>query len=206
MIDLLLKLLEKLGQLAEYRSARQKRAFKEMAEPMFNELLEVHKDYIRIFTEARSLVETSPNAEPALQYLERKRMEFEPVRVKLRTMAQTVFHPSPTSEMDAFLNAVANYFPVGDIFIGHGTASTTLIRELRQQIFPVDFHKSVLVSIWNEEMPGPGQKRRTASNPPKDDPTRWATETIDRYVELLQQKWKGVCEAFATVKSADLAL
>jgi hypothetical protein len=65
MVDLLLRLLEKLGELANYRSDRKKREFKEMAELMFNELLEVHKDYIAIFAKAQSLADQRSDVQQA---------------------------------------------------------------------------------------------------------------------------------------------
>jgi len=175
MIDLLLKLLENLQKLAEYRSAHKRRSFKELAEPMFNELLDVHKNYILLFAEARSLARKNPkDPSPAIDYLEMQRITFQPVRVKLSALASTLRKPEKSSLMYDFLLAVARYFPVGDILEKprpHRTASTSLIEKLKRL-------------------------------PPSYQST--PAEVIGTFIDLQEQKWNDVCKAFASMKEADL--
>jgi hypothetical protein len=214
MIDLLLQLLEKLEKLAEYSSERKKRAFKELAEPMFDDLLEVHKNYLVIFTEARSLAGQNPDdPSQAIQYLEKMRTDLEPVRVKLAAMAQTIFQAGNISYMDELLRAVAGYFPVGDIVAGQGTASTSLIAELKWH-FTAERQGEVGDDCFCEmAMYGgtnaPAEENRMAcdlaSRHFDGRGFQSPVELIDLFIALQQQKWKGVCEAFARVKSANLA-
>jgi hypothetical protein len=213
MLDLLLKLLENLGKLAEYRSERKKRAFKELAEPMFEELLEVHKNYLLMFAEARSLaVQTPEDSSQAVQYLEEKRADFGPARVKLAAMAETILQAGKISYMDDLLCSVAGYFPVGDIIAEQGTASTSLIAELKRHFTPLRggeirddyFDKMAMYGSRNT----PAEESRMASDLAmrQFDGRGFQSqmELIDLFIALQQQKWKGVCEAFARVKSADL--
>jgi hypothetical protein len=209
MIDLLLKLLENLQKLAELRSARKRRAFKEMAEPLFDELLDVHKDYMLKFAEARSRVEKNrKNPKPAIKYLEKERRTFEPVRVKLAALAETLRQSNKPSVIDDFLFAVARYFPVGDVFAEQGTASTSLIAELKRRFLPEERSETIdlpsHIVIWGCQSPEEfefawqlalhAQARSTLSPP----------ALIDVFISLQQQKWKTVCDTFAKVKAADL--
>ena len=207
MIDLLLKLLENLGKLAEYRAAKKKRVFKEMAEPMFNELLEVHKNYMLIFAEARSAAELNPSKpSAAIQYLEKKRKEFEPVRVKIAAIAETLFQRPIGSPTDNFLHAVFRYFPVGDIYKEGGTVSTTLLRILKTRFARRGPKKGAkdgdtyLHSLMMAPYAPSEAERKVAFARVPESPA----EIIDAFIALQQAKWKGVCDAFAKLKAADL--
>jgi len=213
MIALLLKLLEMLGKLAEHKSAQEKQAFKELAEPLFNELLEVHKNYLLIFAEARSLAGQSPrDSSQPVEYLEKKRADFGPVRVKLAAMAETILQVGEISNMDEFLRAVAEYFPVGDIVSQQGTASTSLIGALKRhfaqqpegEVQDEYFYKMTAYGGVNTPVEENRMNFDLAQRQFDGRGFQSQVELIDLFIALQQQKWKRVCEAFARLKSAVL--
>jgi hypothetical protein len=169
--------------------------------------MEVHKDYMTHFTEARSLAQKNPkDPRPAIKYLEDERRTLEPVRVKLAAFARTLMQPEKPSLMDEFLISVARYFPVGDLYADRGSASTSLISELRsrylpkQPDFPMDFVYWTPNNISNEEMQLT-QGLQIGYTTPKDQSP---VELIDAFIGLQQAKWKTACETFAKLKAADL--
>jgi hypothetical protein len=217
-VPLLLKLLEQVQKLKEYRDARKKRAFKELAEPVFTELLEVHKNYMSIFAEAESNARQGTELTKIIENLQAKRREFEPVRVKLRTLVRTLIGKTITTEMDIFLVAVAKYFPAGDIYSGQYTASTSLIEHLTK-LLPKQSHRrdepgdvedfywklEDMLSETSEEERLTVRIRESAFGSPDSDrlPDSPAA-IIGLYIKAVQLKWERVCQAFADVKKMDL--
>ncbi len=190
MIELLLKLLDKLGQLQELRIARKRKAFKELAEPLFNELQGVHRDYLMNFSEARALVESSPDdLRSCIMYLKKRSAEFDPVRDKLVAFSKTIQTQHDAIEMDGFLSAIARYFPTGNIegledtiFHNGSTAYTNLISELER----MQNVSRLSVSRWDRRPMSP-------------------ETTIAAFMDHLQEKWEYVCEAFAKLKHTDVS-
>jgi hypothetical protein len=180
-IELLLKLLDKLTKLTELRAAHKRKAFKELAEPMFNELQEVHKNYLTNFVEARRLVEQSSDLQPCIDFLRKQAVEYGPVRSKLQTTARTIFGIHKPTEMSDLVSAILSYFPMGELAGPDGLFSTshkTLIEELER-------------SAWDA-------KCRGISN------NSLAAERIRQFLMIHEVKWESVCEAFAKAKIADV--
>ena len=63
MINALLSIIDRLIQLRKYRMERIEKAFKELFEPLFNDLLIIHGDYIKMFRETNDLLPWSLTAE-----------------------------------------------------------------------------------------------------------------------------------------------
>ncbi|WP_455205687.1 hypothetical protein [Kaarinaea lacus] len=93
MIDLFLEIIDRLIQLKQYRNQKLRTMFDELIDPIFNDLLLVHRDYVDLFEGTLNIlprgVPSSDNAtkylastEKAAEYLHNKRMKFEPVRIK----------------------------------------------------------------------------------------------------------------------------
>lgn len=88
MLNVFLSILDRLIKLKEHRDKRVQRIYDDFLEPVFNDLLIVHRDYIQMFEKVR---QTLPSIEEcselegkrkyysARDYLHEKRIEFEPV-------------------------------------------------------------------------------------------------------------------------------
>jgi hypothetical protein len=221
MIELLLKLVEKLTALAQHASAHKRRGFKELAEPMFTELLEVHKNYMQFFAEAQSLSLKHPaDATIVIDYLGQKRLEFQPVRTKIETLARTLYtlHAAKKpSQMADFLYAVIRYFPVGDIYTDDSSASTTLLDILIENSPIKRNASSVRKAVARDPFPydflgGPSEPTRAEQEATEVISRQWpsfsisTSAIIELFIQLQQAKWQGTCDAFANLKAADLRL
>lgn len=90
--------------------------FSEVFEPAFNELLLIHKDYIDMFQKTSRFLFDSERAvegkyverlRQAAAFLEDRRLDLEPERMKLRALAKELKY-DPSNE-GAFVRAVASY-------------------------------------------------------------------------------------------------
>ncbi len=125
MLTALLSIIDRLIKLREYRNERVQKVFDKVLEPIFNDLLLVHRDYIQMFQKARELLpernygpaKFNQSLREAAEYLRQRRIEFEPARVQLRTMVREIRGTAGNSrkvsfgaEADAFVDAVVKYF------------------------------------------------------------------------------------------------
>jgi hypothetical protein len=155
MLELLLKVLDRLIDLVKYRGERVRRIFDEIFDPTFRDLEAIHKDYCAMFEQVLGELPMpdelgTPEARRALlaaaEKLRLRRLEFEPVRVKVAAVARetlggrfagtrkVVFAP----EADAFLRAVVDYFPSGYVQGGSATSdATSLMVALRMSANPI---------------------------------------------------------------------
>jgi hypothetical protein len=143
MVSDILALLDRLTQLKDYRNRRYRTLFVDLLEPAFNDLLLVHKDYIQMFEETRRLLPIGlPEATSALGYLTElkrpaeflrsRRIEFEPVRQKLRTLAKSIDREHLEPDIAAFIQALVAYFY--EFLPQIGSASVDLLERLERSI------------------------------------------------------------------------
>jgi len=94
MLELFLRLLERLEKVISLRSERMKDEFRELYEPLFSDMAVIHQDYLRMFTEAHvALATESSEAQSEEEYtdvlraairkLEVDRAAYEPLRRKV---------------------------------------------------------------------------------------------------------------------------
>ncbi len=180
MIDTLLQLLDRVIQLSKYRKSKVRTVFHELVQPLFEELLIVHANYIEMFEEATACLEDylGPNSEQTVREvidrLKQRRIEYEPVRTKLDAMAGAFF--SASSELEQFGTALFYYFPKGYLSYNVRHHSTT---------FRVIEQLELLISKQKEE------------------PLRLcmeALEIVDVALMAKREQWARVCEQYAKLK------
>ena len=148
MLSALLSIIDRLIKLREYRNERVQKVFDKVLEPIFNDLLLVHRDYIQMFQKAGELLperaygpaKFNHSLREAADYLRKQRIEFEPARVQLRTMVREIRGTDPTNrkvsfgpEADAFVDAVVRYFegPRGQIYVPATTDGSPPVPAIR---------------------------------------------------------------------------
>jgi len=137
MLEAFLKIIDRLITLRNIEQNRRKELFEKILEPVFNDLLLVHGDYLEMFLELeRGLSnsheinnKTSDILERLRNNLKEKRSQFEPVRVKLREFINALNETKLCEEEEYFLYSVVSYFPKGKL-IEHFTASTYIISKI----------------------------------------------------------------------------
>lgn len=189
MIELLLKLIDRLIDLEKYRAERMDKTFREILEPIFNDLMLVHSDYVRMFEEVQDKLAAIPDLtvedgknrlREIAESLRRQRLQFEPVRVKLaaltRELGGGLFGQAPKidpPEAREFVTSVIRYFPVGNITVG-SSRSSVLVAALRGA-----------AEITSEQVERYGQG---------------LPELVTSTINDCREKWSSVCDSYARLK------
>ena len=90
MIDSALKLIDRLLQLVKVREDNRAKRFKNIIEPMYQDAQSIMDDYNALFKELITKLETEEDVAPIIQWLETRRLEMVPVRIKTRAFLGTL--------------------------------------------------------------------------------------------------------------------
>ena len=202
MLDILLDIIDRLFKLKEYRDERLRRVYQDLLKPAFEQLQSIHLDYLKMFEQAASLLPAAdrPPAEgargehdaggyvsrmsDAAEYLRRQRIEFEPVRTRLRSLTKELATARLTPEAAGFVGAVLRYFPTGLARAG-GEPPPTPAADVLQAI-----------DYW-ADAPGPDSGRNLAAVPASRVRLK-----IDSVLRSLRGNWADVCDTFAALTVA----
>lgn len=139
MIEALLKIIDRLIEIKKGRIESRRQMFDMVLQPTFDDLLAVHGDYIKMF---QQLMVFTGDERPSVvakrivkakEQLRTNRLEFEPVREKIRVIARQLAKQKLPDEESAFVRAVLEYFPSGEPLLPH-SAATTLLKFLERDL------------------------------------------------------------------------
>jgi hypothetical protein len=191
MIELLLKLIDRLIDLKKYQAERLHKTFQDILDPLFNDLLSVHGNYIRIFEEVQEQLATIPDLTSddgkkrlleIAESLRQRRLEFEPVREKLAAMTRELggglYGKGPkmkSPEAQEFVAVVLQYFPRANLTT-HTSRSSALVEALRggAAITPTQ------VDSYGRGLP----------------------ELVESTIQDCRERWSAVCGSYAKLKIA----
>jgi hypothetical protein len=185
MIDALISVADRLIQLKEFQTVQLRLLFDRLIEPIFNDLSNVHQDYLKMFEDiydslpySWEIGSTDYNSRVALcvKQLKKKRLEFEPIRVKVLAVTDELKRQVKNPGVIEFVESAINYFPKGEVFdpssnmkySAYTSSSSKLIGEFYLHI-----------------------EKQTAEN---------LRECVDCTLKHHRDKWKIVSEEFARLK------
>jgi hypothetical protein len=217
MINTCISILDKLIKVVGIRGKRRNRLFSELWETTFSELLTVHRDYIEMFENLKNMLskleaenldknseEYSNKVDEIIDYLNQRRIEFEPVRKKLIALIDAASVSDLDDKSKIFVEALVAYFPIGTAHIRHSTASSETLTML--EIYRAGLEKS---KILYEETPYWILQHRgdiKVSGSTDENKLLMSLSDILIYVSRIilnqRNKWSIVCEAYAPLKIA----
>jgi hypothetical protein len=200
MIDALISIIDRLIQLTKYRADRLRTVFTELFEPLFNDLLMVHGDYIGMFQHTLDCLPWNLTAEvwdskkitpedrreafrKAIEQLRARRKQFAPIRAKIRAISDEL-KPTlekSTPEVRGFVDAVLSYFPRGDVDpsrTGWPSPAIVMIEFLEEKL------------QFDDDL---AADRRIYEH---------ARSTVELSIRTHEEGWSRLCIAFAKLKVA----
>ena len=161
MLNIFLKLVDRIIQLREHRLDKRKELFETLVEPIFDEASSVYSDYRMMLRSARSLIEQT-NVDKAISRLESDRENYLATRTKLRSMAASIrpqdvdFDPG---QQVSFAELVSLYISeIGELILAratHNVPQVTVSRSLIEQLKFIDpdtTNKQALVGVFDETL------------------------------------------------------
>ncbi len=115
-IESVVKVLDRLTDLLKYRQGRRKEFFNSVIEPLFNDLLTMHTDYIKMFDECRAqLADETTSLVKIEETLRLRRVVYDAVRLKCKGIVEALQGMDLEPQMAAFLKIAVSHVPSGSI-------------------------------------------------------------------------------------------
>jgi hypothetical protein len=201
MVEALLAVIDRLVKLVSYHDARLHQRFTDLFDPVFQELLTVHGDYLGIYESIVVILNKIPaeqynhvghslgvwhrkSLHEAVECVRGKRKAFAPVRIKLRALINEMRNMTLSPVEQRFVLALVAYFPTGIPQQEHPTEGTMLLGKLEDYLH------------YYQELEG------------KEDLDDADVRPIDIFADVQslltdqRMKWSIVCEAYAPLRIA----
>jgi len=177
----ILAIIDKLFALINRRSEDRQHLFQTLAMPVFEELLTVHADYIKMFEETlQDLRNSEKGIIQIADRLRQRRLEFEPVRVKLRALSRSLQEIKGGKPYKDFVWSVIVYFPRGEL-LKDPSGATRILDALEK---------------WNEETNLLGPNGKEIKQPREELIT-----IVETTISAHRLSWSLVCESYARLRT-----
>jgi hypothetical protein len=125
-----LKVVDKFTDLLKFRHERRREDFTTVVDPLFNDLLTMHTDYMEMFDECQAaLLEGKPLQEIANSLAQRRRI-YDGLRVKSRAFIVALKDFEMDAPYKAFLTAAAYHIPDGALGPVSSTPASMILEKL----------------------------------------------------------------------------
>jgi hypothetical protein len=196
MITTILAVLDRLIALTKRKATKRKELFTTTVEPVFGELLAIHRDYVSMFEQTRKMF-PSVSEDPlvaaskmsgAVTFLRDQRVALAPIREKVKHLATEYQKAQLDPYVDKFAEVAAAYLlkPIGGGKVGKTPASHLLdsltgdcVSDLRKEWQQADDDLSVRHKLSARE----------------------AHDLVRRFVDTLNASWSEVCVAYAELRA-----
>jgi hypothetical protein len=114
MLELFLKLVDRIIDLVNATHVRRRAQFSEVAQPLFASLEPVANNYFSLFNGARNALADGEIGVDNLRKLRDARAELEPARIKVRAMASAIRKQPSLAALHPFADSVQQFFYFGE--------------------------------------------------------------------------------------------
>jgi len=198
MMSSLISVLDRLIQLKEYRTRRLRHIYSELLKPVFDELAVVHGDYVKMFTEVhqkapfpweRNIPGYQDKLKEVVLFLQQRRVELEPARIRIRVMVKELSSLDINSEVHSFVNSVIDYL------------FTTITFSQENQKLDESSYKSVSETILDRlEKAIQEEEVGKLTDDSLDALEIDIRELIGSVLSYQRDSWEEVCKAFSELK------
>ena len=179
MLDAILKLVEKFIKLGEVREANTQRYFDRYVAPLYVAAEAIYRDYSSLLRDVRQKIQTGRKRLPLIQFLEQRRLEQLPSRMKIRAILRKTSKRNWTQ------------FEQGILGLVHGCLSDF---DHYQSIYPVERSRdhTVYDVIRFIEQHGFEDLSRDRAD---------LLQAVDHQIAGIDKAWEFVCAGYADLQS-----
>jgi hypothetical protein len=115
MLDALIKVAEKIAELARYRQQLRERRLDKVFEPLYTSMMEVHRDYLKMLESVHQDIAHGKDPVELAKELGMARLQQEPLRISLRNKISSFSEARLENAAGEFLRSVSRYFSLTQI-------------------------------------------------------------------------------------------
>lgn len=175
-LDDIIAIIDKLIAIKNIKNENIKTIFEKILEPVFIDLTKVHQNYLELFNETKQDLENKNISIHEIETrLRKRRKEYYPVRVKIRSLINNLLYLKDYQETKGFIQTLIFYFP-----------DYPINKE-------IDTPMAVVVS-WFQEPPESDfmeldENKRT-----------FLIKQISNVIMRFEKSWSHVCDEYAKLK------
>ncbi len=151
MIDLIIRLIEKLLELLKHRNQFRNKQFAESIDCVFQDLKVIHQDYLQMFTTCLGQLRVEKELSEVTNSLLLNRLEHEAMRRSVSSLADSLAQNKKLEEFEHFFIEVRNYFSSNGSF-PTDTRSSILLGEIERCVREQQFGEFVSSEFSEEEI------------------------------------------------------
>lgn len=176
------KVVDRLTDLLKYRQGRRKELFTNVIEPLFNDLMVMHADYMKMFDDCwHQLLDNKVPLRQIAETLRQRRQVYEGLRIKSRSITDGLADADLEPEIKSFLKAAAYHIPDGEL----GPVMST----------PSGMVLSRLYGASDSLIDTP----HSANDSPNGD-RKAVLDLVIATANHIRQRWGWICEEYVRVK------
>lgn len=182
MVDAAVKIVDRLIQLLSLQERNREKYFQNFVDPLFHDAELVVHDYIALFRELISQLEKGDSVSEIVKWLEERRLELLPVRIKLRA-----FLTHMSYDRQRKLEASMDRFQKGIWGLMKGGLS--LVEEGHSQLSEYGWQDHTvldLLYLWSQQPIAENRSRYIAN--------------AKAQLACIEEAWKDVSEGYARLK------
>lgn len=218
MIDAIVKVAEKVVELARYRELKKEKRFKALIEPIFTALQDVHRDYLLMFDETRLALEAGVELSEVISRLKTRRLQQETSRRVIEARAMLP-GSADASEDEQFLRSVRRYFSATPPLTSGQVRRTSqlpaprfdplwLVPRARESQSSALRSVLELIDGWQKRLGRPRRPDREHSEPGPEvgsrEPARQAAlAEVEDGLRQLRERWEDICQTYAVALAAN---
>lgn len=183
MFDTLPNLVDRVLQLLEYRNRKKQAEFKTLIQPIFDELQLIHQDYLKMFTEVKSIISSDINffsdeelinsLKKTSDYLISQRIKLRGARTKVNSISTEILNQRLCDHQTIdFLHEVTEYLGP-KWFLNHGSAALYLLDVIEEKISSSNFDRNKLSTIHQDLI-----------------------ELIEDLIKTQEENWESICRRY----------
>jgi hypothetical protein len=181
-IGSVVKVIDKFTDLLKYRQQKRREFFQNVLEPLFNDLMVMHTDYIKMFEDCQEqLLDSNVPLHEIATSLRERRIVYETLRIKSRAIIDALRESNFDEEVKKFLTAAAYHIPDGKLGPGHLSPAATVLKNI--------YSTTEFLAEASQQ----------SGNPPVND--RYEVfELVTLTVNHVRTRWASICEEYVRAK------
>lgn len=184
MVDLIIKLIEKLSELAVISSKQKISKFDNLIKPIYNDLEKIHQDYISMMENAILILKENNDISEAKKSIIKDRLNKKSLRIKIIEFSNILILNKNLKQYSNFFNSIRSYFYKDDPRHAEIKNINTYSYMLMNDFFETE--ENILKASMFDEI----------DDDEKANYSKDLQDLIISYIESLDNSWRNISKQY----------